>query len=314
MNGRLYDAKLHRFLQPDNYVQDPSNTQNFNRYGYVLNNPLKYTDFSGEKFTWSDLLGGLSIVAGTALVIFGGPAGVALGTKLIAAGVTHFGVATARYLNNGGSWADASNYAGFSSPEINFDPGWGDSKYKQNGVAYDEPVVKPKSDDIWGDVWNSDTRREITGDMIQFSVSWDALIFVGIGSNIEFNWLLTGDDASFFPYIGASAQVSGSDGLNVSPLNFGFGKAFHSGPVKSVHASSLPGWSYGGSVGGKIIVGADFGYNYSPDKTYGNYGWHQFDVSIGAGLELSPMTGANVKFYGEYNFFQLHTGTGRLYD
>ena len=48
MNGRLYDAKLHRFLQPDNFVQDPSNTQNFNRYGYVLNNPLKYTDPSGE--------------------------------------------------------------------------------------------------------------------------------------------------------------------------------------------------------------------------------------------------------------------------
>lgn len=49
MNGRLYDAKLHRFLQPDNYVQDPSNTQNYNRYGYVLNNPLKYIDPSGEQ-------------------------------------------------------------------------------------------------------------------------------------------------------------------------------------------------------------------------------------------------------------------------
>ena len=49
MNGRLYDPVLHRFLQPDNYVQDPFNTQNFNRYGYVLNNPLKYTDPSGER-------------------------------------------------------------------------------------------------------------------------------------------------------------------------------------------------------------------------------------------------------------------------
>ena len=51
MNGRLYDAKLHRFLQPDNYIQDPYNTQNYNRYGYVLNNPLKYVDPSGEEFT-----------------------------------------------------------------------------------------------------------------------------------------------------------------------------------------------------------------------------------------------------------------------
>nr|WP_232505679.1 RHS repeat-associated core domain-containing protein [Flavobacterium crassostreae] len=48
MNGRLYDGKLHRFLQPDNYVQEPYNTQNYNKYGYCWNNPLKYTDPSGE--------------------------------------------------------------------------------------------------------------------------------------------------------------------------------------------------------------------------------------------------------------------------
>src|SRR5690606_30796594 len=49
-NGRLYDPMLHRFLMPDNYIQNPYNTQNFNRYGYVLNNPLLYTDPSGELF------------------------------------------------------------------------------------------------------------------------------------------------------------------------------------------------------------------------------------------------------------------------
>ena len=48
MNGRMYDANLGRFLSPDNYIQDPFNTQSFNRYGYVLNNPLKYVDPSGE--------------------------------------------------------------------------------------------------------------------------------------------------------------------------------------------------------------------------------------------------------------------------
>lgn len=48
MNGRVYDDKLHKFLQPDNNIQDPYNIQNFNRYGYGLNNPTKYTDQSGE--------------------------------------------------------------------------------------------------------------------------------------------------------------------------------------------------------------------------------------------------------------------------
>lgn len=48
MNGRLYDPKLKRFLAPDNFIQNISNTQNFNRYGYVLNNPLMYSDPSGN--------------------------------------------------------------------------------------------------------------------------------------------------------------------------------------------------------------------------------------------------------------------------
>jgi len=48
MNARLYDPKLHRFLAPDNFIQDSDNSQNYNRYAYAFNNPLKYTDPSGE--------------------------------------------------------------------------------------------------------------------------------------------------------------------------------------------------------------------------------------------------------------------------
>ena len=113
INGRLYDPKLHRFLQPDNNLQEPYNTQNYNRYGYVLNNPLKYTDPTGE-FTWSDLVSGLAIVAGAILVVVGGPAGVLLGYKLIGAGVTHFGATATRLANNGGTWDEASNDAGLN--------------------------------------------------------------------------------------------------------------------------------------------------------------------------------------------------------
>ena len=48
MNGRIYDPLLGRFLQSDNFVQDPTNTQSHNRYSYVWNNPLNATDPSGE--------------------------------------------------------------------------------------------------------------------------------------------------------------------------------------------------------------------------------------------------------------------------
>jgi RHS repeat-associated protein len=54
MNGRLYDPVVGRFLSPDNYVQMPDFSQNFNRYSYALNNPLVYTDPTGEKWRWGN--------------------------------------------------------------------------------------------------------------------------------------------------------------------------------------------------------------------------------------------------------------------
>jgi len=57
MNGRLYDPVVGRFFSPDNYVQLPDNPQSYNRYSYCLNNPLKYTDPSGQSFIGSLILG-----------------------------------------------------------------------------------------------------------------------------------------------------------------------------------------------------------------------------------------------------------------
>jgi RHS repeat-associated protein len=48
MNGRVYDPQLARFLSPDNYIQDPLNSQSYNRYSYCINNPFKYTDPDGN--------------------------------------------------------------------------------------------------------------------------------------------------------------------------------------------------------------------------------------------------------------------------
>ena len=59
MNGRLYDPLVGRFLSTDNFVQEPWNSQNFNRYSYCLNNPLMYTDPSGESLI---LIGALTAI------------------------------------------------------------------------------------------------------------------------------------------------------------------------------------------------------------------------------------------------------------
>ncbi len=50
MNGRIYDPELGRMLSPDPVVQVPEYSQNFNRYSYVMNNPLNMTDPTG--FSW----------------------------------------------------------------------------------------------------------------------------------------------------------------------------------------------------------------------------------------------------------------------
>jgi RHS repeat-associated protein len=46
--ARFYKPWIGRFIQPDTIVPDQRNPQSLNRYAYVLNNPLKYTDPSGH--------------------------------------------------------------------------------------------------------------------------------------------------------------------------------------------------------------------------------------------------------------------------
>lgn len=65
MNGRLYDPLLRRFLNADENIQDMYNTQNYNKYGYVMNNPLMYNDASGE--LWE--LAALGIAAAIGAII-----------------------------------------------------------------------------------------------------------------------------------------------------------------------------------------------------------------------------------------------------
>jgi len=69
MNGRIYDPKLGRFLQADPIVQAPKNSQNLNRYSYVLNNPLSYTDPTGFSF-WKKVRPFVSIAVMTVGMIY----------------------------------------------------------------------------------------------------------------------------------------------------------------------------------------------------------------------------------------------------
>jgi RHS repeat-associated protein len=59
LNGRLYDPLIGRMISADPMVPQPMNGQAWNRYSYVVNNPLAFTDPSGYCFlgcgTWQSL-------------------------------------------------------------------------------------------------------------------------------------------------------------------------------------------------------------------------------------------------------------------
>ena len=112
MNGRVYDPVTSTFLSVDNYVQDPSYTQNFNRYAYCMNNPLKYTDPDGE---WAHLVIG---------ALIGGIVNIATNLGHIdtfGEGLAYFGIGAAAGVigaATGGAAAGAMKLGGFVSGAV----------------------------------------------------------------------------------------------------------------------------------------------------------------------------------------------------
>jgi RHS repeat-associated protein len=46
--ARFYSPYLNRFIQPDTIIPKPANPQAFNRFSYVLNDPIRYNDPTGH--------------------------------------------------------------------------------------------------------------------------------------------------------------------------------------------------------------------------------------------------------------------------
>ncbi len=82
MNGRIYDARLGRFMQADPFVDGVSNTQGYNRYSYLANNPLNGTDPTGffKLRQWVGLI--VAVVGG----VICGPACAQVGWQVVVLG------------------------------------------------------------------------------------------------------------------------------------------------------------------------------------------------------------------------------------
>ena len=109
MNARLYDPVLGRMLQSDTMIPDTRDPLAYNRYIYVKNNPLKYTDPTGHWFIVAGLVlltisattddPDVAMVTGIAgALLLGGGLGEAGWTAFQSGGTVGF---TQGYLNTG---------------------------------------------------------------------------------------------------------------------------------------------------------------------------------------------------------------------
>jgi RHS repeat-associated protein len=101
-NSRWYDPLIGRFLSPDPLVPEPGNpshgdslrSQGLNRYAYVNNNPLKYTDPTGHYISLEDDFGVRVTRTGVIQVVRGGshfanPVEVALANAILSGEPRH---------------------------------------------------------------------------------------------------------------------------------------------------------------------------------------------------------------------------------
>ena len=85
---RYYDSEIGRFISPVSVdYLDPQSVNGLNLYAYCYNNPISYSDPSGNLPQWAEwLIGGAVIVGlGIATVFTGGAAGVILGASFYGA-------------------------------------------------------------------------------------------------------------------------------------------------------------------------------------------------------------------------------------
>jgi len=113
--ARYYDPSLGRFITADPTIQRPGDPQDLNRYSYVRNNPVKYTDPSGHG--WFKKFGAAILQT---LGVLAAPFTAGASLWLTAAGTAWSGVQAAQ-AGQFGAWAAGfavSALAGFALPPI----------------------------------------------------------------------------------------------------------------------------------------------------------------------------------------------------
>jgi hypothetical protein len=145
MNGRIYDPVLGRFLSADPFIQAPGFTLSYNRYAYVVNNPLVLTDPSGYSwFSLPSLNHWLSSLHHAAIrptsrnlfnALHGAPGSGFIDKALIKyPWINTIGIAAATAW--GGPWGGAAASAASSAYMVGLQGGGDDDMYKAGATSF----------------------------------------------------------------------------------------------------------------------------------------------------------------------------------
>jgi RHS repeat-associated protein len=286
MNGRVYDPILGRFLSPDNYIQLPNYTQSLNRYSYALNNPLKYTDPSGNSFLgllFRAIAGNYLMGVGDNWINKGMSLKDAFKATTIVAG-TNFSPS---------NFTQQHNY-GFSNPQVD----------AHNLVGYEKEYYKKLNQFISSqsgrrllveDIWNSRYMRAQIPDFISVGIGFSGIVATGGNSSIELRWVTRGPEASLLPAVtttqsvGAGYQIDAM--INIEGANyFGDVKNIRREMMQTHSATGdMPAfWGSGGfTAGGKIGITGYF-IPYEGSLIIGR----ELNIGVGLPAGIFPVNGA----------------------
>jgi len=334
MNGRMYDAVLGRMLSPDKYVQDGTNTQAYNRYSYVMNNPLKYTDPSG----WLRLAdapveaniddtrggsgGGSRYIGGLDLT---GGGNLAMVSSMFYASnqlySTYYNWSTGQYMNgkNEVSWQQATTgviaKAGNNAIKYNvniydwykkYSDGtmeYTDTQYKfeetGNSLFVNERGVDNMSltnfmEDLISSVWNSEPMRMIIPDMISGGLNVGLGFIGGSKYNFSAHLVTRGKDAG----IHFTQTFTGFVGVNAD-LSVDFSGSRYLGSVDNINFSDYLG--NGSVVSGEFVGSATISASHDgfsiPTWVSGSLG---YGLSFGGYIgNTTTVNGWNIRTMGK---------------
>jgi RHS repeat-associated protein len=135
MNGRLYDPLVGRMFSPDPLLTDNTSSQAYNKYSYGFNNPLRYTDPSGNFFITATVV---AIAMSTAFIsgcIADYHGGEFLPTFLMSLGCSLIGSGVGSALALGNTVAAAAASGAISGASAGFAGGFANSLYQGNNFG-----------------------------------------------------------------------------------------------------------------------------------------------------------------------------------